>query len=236
MPLSRTRDYLSIGEVLESLRGDFADISISKIRFLESEGLIAPKRTPSGYRKFYPDDLERLKQVLLLQRDHFMPLRIIKDRLDLGELSLPAAAPSAARAANGRPASAEEMPAPDLTSVSLSRSELIDAAGLSEPQLASLEEFGILPKDGAPSYDGEALLVAKAARGFFELGVEARHLRMYRQFAEREASFFQQIVTPVAGKRDAKGLERASATARRLEQLGQAMHHALLRSSVRDAR
>lgn len=233
MPLSRTRDYLSIGEVLESLRGDFADISISKIRFLESEGLIAPKRTPSGYRKFYPGDLERLKQVLLLQRDHFMPLRVIKDRLDLGEL-LPPVSPPPAAGANGRSAAPKTAPAQDLTNVSLSRAELQDAAGLTDTELASLEDFGILPKEGAASYDGDLLLIAKAAHGFFELGVEARHLRMYRQFAEREVSFFEQIITPVAGKRDPKGLERAAVTARRLEQLGQSMHHAILRAGVRD--
>ncbi len=232
MPLSRTRDYLSIGEVLESLRGDFSDISISKIRFLESEGLIAPRRTPSGYRKFYPDDLERLKQVLLLQRDHFMPLKIIKDRLDLGDITIPADAPPVPAGKNGRVA--PSAPVPDVTDVALSRSELQDAAGLTEAQMANLEDFGILPKDGAANYDGDALLIAKAARGFFELGVEARHLRMYRQFADREVSFFEQIVTPVAGKRDPKGLERAAVTARRLEQLGQSMHHALLRASVRD--
>jgi DNA-binding transcriptional MerR regulator len=232
MPLSRTRDYLSIGEVLDSLRADFPDISISKIRFLESEGLISPERTPSGYRKFYEGDLDRLKQVLLMQRDHFMPLKVIKEKLEHGDLALPEPVASIRR--NGSATALEESPNTQIADVALSRDELKGASGLTESQLANLEDFGILkPTDGAP-YDGDALLVAKAAHGFFELGVGARHLRMYRQFAEREINFFEQIVTPVAGKKDTQGLERAASTARRLEQLGKTMHHALLQASVRD--
>src|SRR5688572_8657575 len=81
MPLARSRDYMSIGEVLDSIKADFPDISISKIRFLESEGLISPERTPSGYRKFYDGDVARLRYILSLQRDQFLPLRVIKDKL-----------------------------------------------------------------------------------------------------------------------------------------------------------
>lgn len=230
MPLSRTRDYLSIGEVLDSLHAEFPDISISKIRFLESEGLIAPERTPSGYRKFYEGDIERLKQVLLLQRDHFMPLKVIKDKMEQGLLS----SSDRAKDVNGGVTYAEEPGATELTDISMTKDELVAASGLSEAQLAGLEDFGILSPGSAGSYDGDALVVAKAAQGFFDLGVEARHLRMYRQFAERELSFFEQIVTPVAGKKDAAGLERAASTARRLEQLAKTMHQALLHSGVRD--
>ena len=81
MPLARARDYLSIGEVLDLLRPEFPDVSISKIRFLEAEGLIAPERTGSKYRKFYDGDVARLRYILALQRDHFLPLRVIKERL-----------------------------------------------------------------------------------------------------------------------------------------------------------
>ena len=81
MPLSRSRDYLSIGEVLEAIRPDFPDVSISKIRFLEAEGLITPERTGSGYRKFYDPDVARLRYILSLQKDHFLPLRVIRERL-----------------------------------------------------------------------------------------------------------------------------------------------------------
>lgn len=234
MPLSRTRDYLSIGEVLESLRADFPDISISKIRFLESEGLISPERTPSGYRKFYDGDVARLKQVLLLQRDHFMPLKVIKEKLAAGSLPSDTSQLVPARPIGGTTPADEGQAPSDLTSLSLSREELKTAAGISEEGLRSLEDFGILPKETSGSYDGNALLISQAAQGFFELGVEARHLRMYRQFAERETSFFQQIVTPVAGKKDSSGLERAATTARRLEQLGRSMHHAMLQAGVSD--
>lgn len=230
MPLSRTRDYLSIGEVLESLQADFPDISISKIRFLESEGLISPERTPSGYRKFYDEDVRRLQHVLTLQKDHFLPLRVIKEKLEDGELPEALLQPSAP----GREIKDPTAPA-DLTTISLSRDELKAAAGLTDAELDSLEDFGILPKESTGAYDGDALLIAQAAHGFFELGVEARHLRMYRQFADREVGFFQQIVTPVAGKKDSQGLERAASTARRLEGLGRTMHGAMLHAGVRDA-
>src|SRR3954463_7980607 len=86
--MAGTRNYQSIGEVLDNVKTEFPDIPISKIRFLESEGLITPERTPSGYRKFYPDDVERLKSILRLQRDEYLPLKVIKERLlkaDSGE-------------------------------------------------------------------------------------------------------------------------------------------------------
>jgi DNA-binding transcriptional MerR regulator len=234
MPLSRSRDYLSIGEVLETLKADFPDVSISKIRFLEAEGLIAPERTASGYRKFFDGDVKRLKYILQLQRDQFLPLKVIRDKLDeidasgTGfEVDAPAPAPAKGK---GKKSAADAAP----TAVQMSRKELCSAAGMSEGQLAGLEEFGVLVARDGDAYNEDDLLVAKAAVKFFGYGVEPRHLRMYRQFAERETSFFQQIVSPVAAKRDPEGQKEAARSMRELLQLSRQLKEGVLRAHIRE--
>jgi DNA-binding transcriptional MerR regulator len=223
VPLSRTRDYLSIGEVLAALKPEFEDISVSKIRFLETEGLIAPERTASGYRKFYDADVARLRHVLSLQRDHFLPLKVIKKRLaaDPG----PDGAGEAIAGSRGEPPS---QPPPE---VKLSRAELSRAAGLSEQELAGLEEFGIVARTG--TYDGDDLAVARAAKGLFDYGFEPRHLRMYLQSSEREASLIAQIATPLAKKRDPKGREEAEEAVRELRALSRSLREGLLRAALK---
>jgi DNA-binding transcriptional MerR regulator len=239
MPLSRSRDYLSIGEVLEAIRADFPDISISKIRFLESEGLIRPERTGSGYRKFYDADVERLRYILQLQRDQFLPLKVIRDRLAAADSNggvYPAVAPAARAEADGDGGATPEpeaAPEPDLTFLSLSRDELKDAAGLTEQELRQLEEFGLVPTD-KDVYDGDDLITARSAHGFFAFGVEARHLRMFRQTADREATFFEQIVTPLSRRRTPDASEQAAQSIHELMALSRRMREAMLRSSLRD--
>lgn len=234
MPLARSRDYMSIGEVLDSIKADFPDISISKIRFLESEGLISPERTPSGYRKFYEGDVARLRYILSLQRDQFLPLRVIKDKLrdaDSNGGAYPAeAAPVATAPAPpaGNGVAAEAV----MTSVQLDRDELKAAANLSEAELKGLEDFGIIA--AGETYDENDLVVAKAARRFFDYGVEPRHLRMYRQFAEREAAFFEQIVAPGARRRDPSAQDQAARSVNELAGLSRQLKEAALRSSLRE--
>jgi DNA-binding transcriptional MerR regulator len=228
MPLSRSRDYLSIGEVLESVRPDFPDVSISKIRFLEAEGLIAPERTPSGYRKFYDPDVERLRYILSLQRDHFLPLRVIRERLDVFDSNggnLPAA--------ESEPATQEAAPAGDMSGVHMSRSEFVNAAGLTDMELRGLEDYGIVRREEDEAFDETDLVVGRTAKKLFEYGIEPRHLRMYRQFAEREIAFFEQIVSPVARKRDPDAAQTAARSLRELAGLAQRLHDGLLRSAVR---
>ncbi len=236
MPLSRSRDYLSIGEVLDTLRDDFPDVSISKIRFLEAEGLISPERTESGYRKFYERDLTRLRYILSLQRDHFLPLKVIRERLEQAD-SNGGALPAPDEPRPARSAKRTKAPPPaaaEMAAVQLSRAELCKAAGLSEEQLGSLEDFGLLEPTEGGSYDENDLLVAKSARKFFDYGVEARHLRMYRQFAEREANFFEQIVAPGTRRRDPNAQTEASMAVRELAALSRQIKEAALRSSLRE--
>jgi DNA-binding transcriptional MerR regulator len=227
VPLSRTRDYLSIGEVLEALKPEFHDISVSKIRFLETEGLIAPERTSSGYRKFYDADVARLRHVLELQRDQFLPLKVIKKRLAQGGRGALPARPGAgpADAAEEAP---EPLPEPPLE---LSRGELAEAAGLSERELAGLEEFGIVARSGPHGRD--QLMVARAAKRLFDFGFEPRHLRMYLQSSEREASLIAQIASPLAKKRDPKGRAQADDAVRELLSLSRSVREGLLRAALR---
>lgn len=237
MPLSRSRDYLSIGEVLEAVRADFPDVSISKIRFLEAEGLIRPERTGSGYRKFYDADVRRLRYILELQRDQFLPLKVIRDRLAAADSNGGVYPEAPAGASPASPGPRDEAPAatapPDLTSVAMTRDELKDAAGLGEQELAALEEFGIIAR-AKDSYDGDDLVAARAARGFFAFGVEPRHLRMYRQIADREAAFFEQIVSPMSKRRTAGAGDQASQSVHELMALSRRMREAMLRSSLGD--
>jgi DNA-binding transcriptional MerR regulator len=235
MPLSRSRDYLSIGEVLDAVRPEFPDVSISKIRFLESEGLLEPERTSSGYRKFYDRDVERLRYILTLQRDHFMPLKVIKDRIHVGAPApqTNGGAPITAPPAPAAPAAPAGSAAEVMTGVQMDRPEFLRATGLSEQDLAGLEDFGIVvPRDG--SYDENDLLVGKSAKGFLNMGVEPRHLRMYRQFTERESGFFEQLVGPAAMRKDADAGRQTGETLNALAALSRTMREGLARATLRD--
>ena len=233
MPLSRTRDYRSIGEVLDALREDFPDVTISKIRFLESAGLIVPERTGAGYRKFYEGDLARLRYILALQRDHFLPLKVIRERLDEVDLDggappAPASGPAPERVPAGRATVTEAV----ATGVQMTRAELLAASGLAEEQLAGLEEFGIVEVPATDAYDENHLTVATVAGAFFDLGVEARHLKMYKQAADREAAFFEQIVAPMARRRDPAAQEHAVRSMEELVGLSRRIREAVLRATL----
>ncbi len=344
------RSHLSIGEVLSLLQDDFPDVTISKIRFLESQGLLDPERTPSGYRKFYEGDIERLRWILRHQRDHFLPLKVIKDRLEESAArglvvppdepmspaegaaaggdstpqhmsSAPAVEgeaaegdddfspiPAAVRARPGRnlaglpgaepapitasvatapaptaPPPAPPVSAPEPTAVpeptpepapvaaarpapvgrpaptmprlpvpaetgdtpldggvsggSFSAEELLAATGLEPRDLADLTRFGLVvgrTVGGDTFYDEDALVAARSAAGFVKFGIEARHLRMYKVAAEREAGFMEQVVMPLLKQRNPTARQQAAETLGELARLGDLMRAALLRTALRD--
>jgi DNA-binding transcriptional MerR regulator len=371
------RSYLSIGDVLTLLRQEFPDVTISKIRFLESQGLVNPERTPSGYRKFYEHDVERLRWVLRQQREHFLPLKVIKDRLDddasgaerveaapapaaeveatpaaepvlVGQRAStagasaepatvvtgidtsgsgahaaaspkepvtptpptpverahranlaaqpareadtvpaangtgngsgghsrpsgrsssasneppatrssrsasaakasaasppPAPAPAPAPSPSAAAAAAANDPAPasavaGMGGASLSLAELTAACGLTEAYVDQLQEYGLIRATsvgGSPYFDEEALTVANVAAKFAEFGIEARHLRLYKNAADREAGFIEQIVIPMVRQRNPEARARAVHTADDLARLGQQLKGSLLRSGLRD--
>jgi DNA-binding transcriptional MerR regulator len=336
------RSHLSIGEVLSLLQDDFPDVTISKIRFLESQGLLDPERTPSGYRKFYEPDIERLRWILRQQRENFLPLKVIKDRLAAGEVDFnedlvaddgpgdrgrhdarpgaeayplvssapvsgespagprPAAVPSmgssppvAVPAPSHPPASApaaradaagllQEAPTPRLgtlrsasprddpvasassasaaadalvasvgpvarevtplfdtgeTAVSMTLEELMGATSLSAREIGELERFGMLASRtlGTTSYyDENALLVARLAARFGSHGIEARHLRMYRVSAEREAGLFEQLLMPMMRRRNVQARRETAELINELATLGDGLRTAMLRQLLRD--
>lgn len=240
MPLSRARDYLSIGEVLEEVKRDFPDVSISKIRFLEAEGLIAPERTSSGYRKFFEGDVRRLRYILSLQRDQFLPLRVIRERLAAADANggeYPASdgghAPAEA-STQGLVGSNGAASAVAPTGTHLSRRELLAAAGLTELQLVGLEEFGVIERRD-DAYDEDDLVAAHAAKAFLARGIDARHLRMFRQFADREVALYRQVLAPMTARREAaEAQEITASTVAELAHQARRLHEALLRSTLRD--
>jgi DNA-binding transcriptional MerR regulator len=264
--------HLSIGEVLEELRGEFPDVTISKIRFLESQGLIDPERTPSGYRKFSDRDLDRLRWILLQQRDHFLPLRVIKDRLDeFGSAGPPTGdSPVRARAArlDTEPLPFEEViehadvdaeddealdpgleealerqdQEPERTEVEraegeLLRSELLEASGLTDAQLSELEDYGLVARIAGAGeravYGDDALDLAGLAVGFYARGIEARHLKMYKHFSEREAALFAQVLTPYLRQRNPGARARLVEELEELTRLGRRLRAAMLRNALR---
>jgi DNA-binding transcriptional MerR regulator len=322
---SQDSSHLSIGEVLNILREEFPDVTISKIRFLESQGLIDPERTPSGYRKFYESDVSRLRWILHQQKENFLPLKVIKERLErMGEEQpapvhpiarvkprgrktpsrqarraqdlapqlplgdpMPASpdddelAPTADNGARARrdddppardqppPARDQPPPArdqaprrreepearpnrPDAPSADtpdtgaptdetkgLTRRELARAAGLEDWQLNELESFGLLEpvayEGGDALFDDEGEAIAAAAAGFYAHGIGARHLRMYKHFAEREAALFEQATLQYRMQRNPEARAKAQRELASLSKLGRALRSALLVHAVRDS-
>jgi DNA-binding transcriptional MerR regulator len=230
------RAYLSIGEVLSKLRGDFPDITISKIRFLESEGLIEPQRTPSGYRKFTSNDLDRLRYVLLAQRDQYLPLKVIKENLDALDRGLQ---PTAQGIAVPRPvlglATLDGEIAPstfgEQSEMRLSRDELLNASKLEDAQLVELESFGLITLRGR-HYDGDALSVAKAVAEMAAFGIEARHLRSFKTAADREIGLIEQVITPFTRQKSTEAKARAEEVQREIAALSVRLHASLVRSGL----
>jgi DNA-binding transcriptional MerR regulator len=206
---TEARDYLSIGEVLVGLKPEFPDVTISKIRFLESEGLIEPERTSSGYRKFYERDVDRLRKILKLQRDEYLPLRVIRERLQGAE---DGDAP-ATEARPRRERAEEEVAVP--TDVQVTAEELARSTGVEAAIVEELTSYGLLrPRrvNEERFYSGDDLVVLRILKEFFKFGVEPRHLTMYRHFADREAGFFEAIVLPMIRQRNPEA-QRAAAEA-----------------------
>ncbi len=234
---------MSIGEVLSLLRPDFPEISISKIRFLEAEGLIEPERTPSGYRKFSHRDADRLRYVLTSQREHYLPLKVIKEHLDAIDRGLEPPpitgggpqVPRVVLAGDGYPT--PESFAAEPSELRLSRAELLSAAGVEEPLLEQLETFGLVrPRPGSSHFDGDALVVAKTAGELAAFGLEPRHLRAFRTAADREVGLVEQVVSPMQRARDAGASARAEDAIRQMAALSVRLHATLVKSGLRSVR
>jgi DNA-binding transcriptional MerR regulator len=229
------RAYLSIGEVLNRLRGDFADITISKIRFLESEGLIEPQRTPSGYRKFTTADLERLRYVLTAQRDQYLPLKVIKDNLDALDRGLQPTSLNGVTQPSVTLATVDGQMAPsafaEVSEMRLSRDELLKSSGISDEQLSEIESYGLITVRGR-HYDGDALAVAKAVTEMASFGIESRHLRSFKSAADREIGLIEQVITPLTRQKSAESKARAEEVQKEIASLSIRLHAALVRGGL----
>lgn len=207
---------MSIGAVLAQLRHEFPDVTISKIRFLEAEGLISPARTESGYRQFGEVDVARLRYVLAAQRDRYLPLKVIREQL-------------ADQARPSRPLAA--VPEPPAT---VSRQELVEHAGVDAGLVADLEQYGLVTADPAGRYHADAVRIAATAGALAGYGIEPRHLRAFRASADREAGLLAQILTPLRLHRDAAARARAEDVRRELVDLTVTLHTLLVKAGLRE--
>ena len=236
------RSRMGIGDVLKELRADFPEVSISKIRFLEAEGLVQPERTASGYRKYSRGDLQRLHYVLTAQRERYLPLKVIKSHLDAIERGLePGVGDEGPRVPRSVLESADEVSAeafqPGASDLRLSREELIREADIDESLLAQLEGFGLVrPRAGSAHYDGDAVVVAIAARDMAAFGLEARHLRAFKTAADRELGLCEQVVAPLRRQRDAAAKARAEEVTAQLAAASVRLHAALVKMALHASR
>lgn len=253
--------FMSIGEVLNLLVEEFPDVTISKIRFLESQGLISPERTASGYRKFYSEDIDLLRVILTEQKQNFLPLRVIRNRLETGEID-----PTGEHlrpigedtGGSDSPVGGMRRPTADIDALDDSdndsdsdvtggigdinlnerfdRERFRELAGLTEDELTQLEDFGVLEpadKDAAVGYDRAAVAIARPAGEFLRQGVDARHLRLWRTTAEREASLFEQLVQPRYRQRNPEATSQAVEQLKTLDRLGAELRNAMVQQILR---
>jgi len=216
-------DQLSIGEVINLLRDDFPDVSVSKIRFLESQGLIDPDRSGSGYRQFDGSDVARLRFILQQQRDHFLPLKVIKSKLTLWERGEDV---SGGTTSATQPLEQKGEP--------LDRSDLLKRSKLEEGELDALIDIGLIrPIRDSVVFPPEAGIVALEAKRLMDQGLEARHLRTVRLSSEREADLLKQLVAPLLKASNPEARTRAKDVLESSSDSMQAMHRALLATELR---
>jgi DNA-binding transcriptional MerR regulator len=228
-PDSRPRKALTIGAVAKIVGQEFDDISISKIRYLEDQKLLNPRRTAGGYRLYSQADVERLRAILRMQRDEFLPLRVIRQELATGDLGTD----RRPQAEAGQKRRAMTVDAPVST---LNQAEVVEQTGVSESFLRELQEFGIVQpdrRDGSYIFDETDLEIIRAANELSKYGVAGRNLRVFRTSADREAALLQQLVG--AGLRSRSHARRKEAV-ESLENLASVCGHLKQLLLVRDLR
>jgi DNA-binding transcriptional MerR regulator len=233
----------SIGQALAELTAEFPDEDIkeSKLRFLEAEGLVEPERTPSGYRKYSTNDMERLRYIIRAQREHYLPLKVIKEHLDAMDRGLEPPA------LNGGPTvpsgilgegMAADLLRTDRSDVRISRRELIKTAEITEELLDQLETYGLVhTRAGSRQhYDGDALIVARTAGALAAFGIEPRHLRAFKTSADREVGLVEQVVSPIRRSREDGAEGRAAQATDEIAALSLRLHATLVRTGLRALR
>lgn len=237
-PDSRAFAGISIGAVLELLRPDFPDVTISKIRFLETEGLIAPERTGSGYRRFSAYDCARLRFILTAQRDQYLPLKVIKQQLDaqdddsVPQAGSPYAQPRLVRVSDE--VAHTDARAAKPSQVRLSQEDLLERSGIDLELLTALRKSGVITTGPGGFFDEHSVVIAQCAQALGDYGVEPRHLRAFRSAADRQSDLIAQIAGPVVKAGKAGARDRADDLAREVAALAITLHTSLIKSAVRD--
>lgn len=238
---------ITIGQAVADLKSEFpdADIKESKIRHLEQEGLVQPERTPSGYRKYSVDDMERLRYIIRAQREAYLPLKVIKEHLEAHDRGLELPAMGGGLAAQPTvPVGLLSNPAPGVESllagngdVRVSRLELLKTAEIDEALLEQMETFGLVrTRSGSQHYDADALVIAKVVGELAAYGLEPRHLRAFKTAADREIGLVEQVVTPMRRSREEGAEGRAAQAMDELAVLSVRLHAALVKAGLRSLR
>lgn len=233
---------MNIGQVHAKLREDFPTLELSKLRYFEAKGLVEPTRTPAGYRRYSTADVDRLHYALVLQRDHHLPLKIIREHLDALDrglepppLSAGPQVPTLALASDGLPTEASFHPDP--SRLRLSRRELLATAAIDEAMLHQLETYGLItPRPGSAPYDNDAILIARTVAELAAFGIEPRHLRAFKAAADREVGLVEQVATPIRRSREAGAEGRAEEAISQLATLSVRLHAALVKVGLRGLR
>jgi DNA-binding transcriptional MerR regulator len=232
---------MSIGAVLELLRPDFPDVTISKIRFLEAEGLVTPQRAASGYRRFTAYDCARLRFILTAQRDHYLPLKVIRAQLDaqpdgaLPPFGSPYGAPRLVSVTGGGATpTGSDAAAVAPTRIRLSREDLLERSGVDDELLSALLKAGVITTGRGGFFDEHAVVILQCARALSDYGVEPRHLRAFRSAADRQSDLIAQIAGPVVKAGKAGARDRADDLVREVAALAITLHTSLIKSAVRD--
>lgn len=235
---------MSIGVVLDLLRPDFPDVTISKIRFLEAEGLVTPQRAASGYRRFTAHDCARLRFILTAQRDHYLPLKVIRSQLDAlpdGELPASGSPYGVPRLVSVSGSTVDDIgsgtgpdPAAVPSHVRLSREDLLERSGVGDGLLTALLKAGVITTGPGGFFDEHAVVILQCARALSEYGVEPRHLRAFRSAADRQSDLIAQIAGPIVKAGKAGARDRADDLAREVAALTITLQTSLIKSAVRD--
>jgi DNA-binding transcriptional MerR regulator len=233
---------MNIGEVHAKLREDFPNLELSKLRYFEAMDLVRPTRTPAGYRKYSGNDVERLRYALRLQRDHHLPLKVIREHLDAMDRGLEPPAlttgpqvPKLALAPDGFP-TAESFD-PDTSRLRLTRRELIAAAEIDEELLSELESFGlVVPRPGSAPYDNDAIVIARTVAELADYGIGPRHLRAWKTAADREVGLVEQVAAPIRRSREAGAEGRAEEAMTQIAALSVRLHATLVKVGLRGLR
>ncbi|WP_373692271.1 MerR family transcriptional regulator [Corynebacterium sp.] len=220
---------MSIGVMLKQLQPQFPDVTVSKIRFLEAEGLITPERTAKGYRRFYQKDVDRLRYILTAQRDHYTPLKVIREQLEAMDSGQVTAIVSAQ---NEALVSAEQLRAPVVSR--LTDADVADQAGATQEDIADLVKVGLITPDAAGFFDTDDVSIVSAAVALKSFGFEARQLKSLRNAARRQADLISQVAAPVAHSKSDTAPQQAEELSQQLAALVLSLHGTLVKTELRD--